>query len=167
MGDSKMVLGGVLGYALNTFAYNICAVNVTNSASAIHTTMLDSTRTIFIWLCSVIMYYMSDDHSFGEPLTPYSLIQLAGFVLLVYGVLVYDNIVRLPFGLAGTEKVNPSRAPMSMSMSAGTPLERKPFVMDDSANSILSSMSNSARPRRVTVKTDVHEPLLNNADTRV
>ncbi|KAF4664716.1 hypothetical protein FOL46_004092 [Perkinsus olseni] len=169
MSHSSMVLGGVLGYALNTFAYNICAVNVTNSASAIHTTMLDSTRTILIWVCSIIMYYMSEDHAFGEPLTPYSLIQLAGFVLLVYGVLVYDNIVRLPFGLSGTEKVNPTRAPMSMSMSAGTPLERKPFVMNGSAaNSVLSSISNSARPHRVNVKTDsANEPLLSHADRQV
>ncbi|KAF4659962.1 hypothetical protein FOZ61_004351 [Perkinsus olseni] len=112
---------------------------------------------------------MSEDHAFGEPLTPYSLIQLAGFVLLVYGVLVYDNIVRLPFGLSGTEKVNPTRAPMSMSMSAGTPLERKPFVMNGSAaNSVLSSISNSARPHRVNVKTDsANEPLLSHADRQV
>mmetsp|Transcript_19989 Transcript_19989/g.16707 ORF Transcript_19989/g.16707 Transcript_19989/m.16707 type:complete len:83 (-) Transcript_19989:46-294(-) len=43
------------------------------------------------------MYYTSSDHHLGEALSWYSLIQAFGFIVLVYGQLVYDGIVSIPF----------------------------------------------------------------------
>lgn len=42
------------------------------------------------------MYYASSDGSVGEPLTNYSWLQACGFVLLIFGELVYDRQIELP-----------------------------------------------------------------------
>lgn len=60
--------------------------------------MLDAWRTMIIWGCGLGYYYFVDPLSdFGEPWTPYSFLQLAGFLVLIFGQLVYGGLLQLPF----------------------------------------------------------------------
>mmetsp|Transcript_16857 Transcript_16857/g.14338 ORF Transcript_16857/g.14338 Transcript_16857/m.14338 type:complete len:93 (-) Transcript_16857:70-348(-) len=70
------------------------------------------------------MYYAIPQYGLGEPITQYSWIQAVGFVLLVYGQLVYDQALRLPCGLDTKQRVSPSLVPLSAPLVA-SPAERK------------------------------------------
>jgi hypothetical protein len=88
--------------------FNICGVMVTHQASAVHHTFLDASRTGFIWLGSLYLFYFSQERELGEPLTSFSWIQALGFAILLMGQLVYDNLLRVPHWLGWTEEpVNP------------------------------------------------------------
>lgn len=76
--------------------YNIVGVMITAESSCIHHTFLDAMRTIFIWMISVLTFYVDPTHTFGEPWTPYSWMQMGGFGLLIMGQLIYDEIIRVP-----------------------------------------------------------------------
>lgn len=82
---------------VSVFVYNVCGVMVTQQASAVHHTFLDATRTVFVWIASVtVYYYPGADRSFGEPITWWSLLQLFGFVILMLGECIYDGLILVP-----------------------------------------------------------------------
>jgi hypothetical protein len=98
---------------VSVLVYNVCGVMVTQQASAVHHTFLDSTRTIFVWIASVAIYYHPhSDRSFGEPLTRWSCIELLGFVLLIVGECVYDQLIRLPWSWRRYQKFDPLMSPV-------------------------------------------------------
>ncbi|EER06373.1 conserved hypothetical protein [Perkinsus marinus ATCC 50983] len=99
-----------VSFVVSVFVFNLCGVMVTATASAVHHTFLDATRTILIWIVSVLMFYVAPGKGLGEPLTSWSLLQLIGFVMLIYGELLYDEIVKLPFGLHEKEPVSAFRS---------------------------------------------------------
>lgn len=57
-----------------------------------------------------LRFYVAPGKGLGEPLTSWSLLQLIGFVMLIYGELLYDEIVKLPFGLHEKEPVSAFRS---------------------------------------------------------
>jgi hypothetical protein len=104
------------------FVYNVCGVMVTQQASAVHHTFLDSTRTIFVWIASVLIYYHPhSDRSFGEPLTRWSIVELLGFVILIVGECVYDQIILLPWSWRRTEKIDPLMSPVRIPTMVPSP----------------------------------------------
>jgi drug/metabolite transporter (DMT)-like permease len=80
-------------------SFNIFGLSVTKSLSAVHRTLIDTCRTIFVWGVQVLLYLI-DPITFanvGEKLTIYSLVQLFGFIFLIMGTLIYNQIIKLPF----------------------------------------------------------------------
>jgi len=78
--------------------FNIFGLNISKYLSAVHRTLIDTCRTVFVWAVQVLLLLI-DPVTFakvGEPLTMYSLLQLGGFVLLIFGTLVYNKIIKLP-----------------------------------------------------------------------
>lgn len=61
---------------------------VTRKLSTIHRSLIDSLRTICVWITMLIVYY-SGAKSLGEGWGPFSWIQLVGFCILVTGSLIY------------------------------------------------------------------------------
>mmetsp|Transcript_19991 Transcript_19991/g.16709 ORF Transcript_19991/g.16709 Transcript_19991/m.16709 type:complete len:138 (-) Transcript_19991:46-459(-) len=95
--SSGLILALCVGLLFAFFIYKVSAALVTSHASSVHRSFLEVTRTVSVWALSVLMYYTSSDHHLGEALSWYSLIQAFGFIVLVYGQLVYDGIVSIPF----------------------------------------------------------------------
>lgn len=75
--------------------YNICGMEVTDSLSAVHRVVIETMRTLFVWLVDLLIFYVLTDGTLGESWTPYSYLQLAGFALLVAGTVLYnwENLV--------------------------------------------------------------------------
>ena len=65
--------------------FNICGISTTKYASAAQRSTIDTSRTLLIWIFSCLLL--------GEPFEP---LQIPGFVLLVSGTLLYNEIVVLP-----------------------------------------------------------------------
>mmetsp|Transcript_19992 Transcript_19992/g.16710 ORF Transcript_19992/g.16710 Transcript_19992/m.16710 type:complete len:140 (-) Transcript_19992:7-426(-) len=93
--SSGLILALCVGLLFAFFIYKVSAALVTSHASSVHRSFLEVTRTVSVWALSVLMYYTSSDHHLGEALSWYSLIQAFGFIVLVYGQLVYDGIVSI------------------------------------------------------------------------
>lgn len=84
-------------YLCSCGTLNATGIAVTGALSGVLRMMLDALRTLGIWAFFLFVHYFVDESSpFGETLTPYSGLQLLGFVVLVLGQAVYGEVVRVP-----------------------------------------------------------------------
>lgn len=73
-------------------AYNIAGMCVTGHLGAVFRTVLETTRTLFVWLVDLILFYTPLGMGrLGESWSVFSWIQAAGFVVLVAGTVVYGK----------------------------------------------------------------------------
>ena len=79
---------GVL-FSISTF--NACGVTVTKNASAAQRSTIDTSRTVIIWI-----FFMAVP-VYGIRIESFTWLQLFGFILLVFGTFVYNEIIVLPF----------------------------------------------------------------------
>lgn len=107
-------------YIFSCSTYNIAGMLVTGALSGVHRMMLEASRTMVIWVINLSFYYFVDpSSSFGEKWTAMSFLQLAGFVLVIFGQTVYGAVLKLP-GVHYDELVPvPSPSPASMYLSPG------------------------------------------------
>ena len=74
--------------------FNFFGVSITKYASAAHRATIDPCRTFFIWLISFIIGW--------EGVIP---VQFVGFFLLTFGMLIFNEIVVIPwFGMGKNTK---------------------------------------------------------------
>jgi hypothetical protein len=104
IGNSGFLVGFVILYAFVILAYNVFGMFTTNVTSAVVRTILEGLRTLCIWVVELILYYALKDHKYGqqhpevgEEWNIWSVMQLAGFLLLFTGLLLYNKILRVPF----------------------------------------------------------------------
>ena len=71
--------------------FNWFGVTVTKNASAAQRSTIDTSRTVLIWLFFLVVPL------YGEYIEKFSPLQLVGFIFLVCGTLVYNEIVIVPF----------------------------------------------------------------------
>lgn len=102
---SQFAHNGVLAFlvilGVGTIAvFNICGVNVTKHISSLARSVIDVSRTLLVWIVALIVSFTQ---SVGSPFhwenTRWQaiLLELVGFVVLVFGNLVYNEIIVLPF----------------------------------------------------------------------
>ena len=89
MWDNKAILFLNLGIICSISSFNAFGVAVTKNASAAQRSTIDTSRTVLIWFFFLI--YQGAGHEKFEWL------QLLGFIVLVTGTLVYNEIIVLPF----------------------------------------------------------------------
>jgi len=75
--------------------FNFFGLSLTRYLSTVHRTLIDACRTISVWLIQVIFWYIGLK-SVGEELTINSIYQAFGFVLLVIGTIIYNEVVKIP-----------------------------------------------------------------------
>ncbi|KAH8069892.1 hypothetical protein JL721_5427 [Aureococcus anophagefferens] len=76
--------------------YNLVGNMVTKQLSAIMRSILESCRTLGVWITSIVIYYGWHDSKSGEEWTNWSYLEFVGFVLLVYGTVAYKEILPIP-----------------------------------------------------------------------
>lgn len=86
MSDNPLLIVYTFGIMLSIAFFNVCGVTTTKLASAAQRSTVDSSRTVLIWMGSVLLGF----ETFQWQTIP-------GFVLLVFGTLLYNEIVVLPF----------------------------------------------------------------------
>jgi hypothetical protein len=103
MGANGMLIFLVILGICTIAIFNVCGVNVTKHISALARSIADVSRTLIVWIVSLIVTF-----SYGEPnkLPNYTwentrvaaiMVELVGFLVLVFGNFVYNEIVVLPF----------------------------------------------------------------------
>jgi drug/metabolite transporter (DMT)-like permease len=73
---------------LSLFFYNYCGMSVTGNFSGVFRTVLETLRTLFVWLADLGLFY-SHAKDWGQPWTKYSLIEAGGFAILVLATFLY------------------------------------------------------------------------------
>ena len=91
MGDNSNLLIVYIFYIISIAVYNIVGINLTKLVSSTARAVVDTVRTVFIWVFFLIFEPVEGTHE-----TFYGL-QLVGFLLLVFGTLIYNEIIVLPF----------------------------------------------------------------------
>jgi hypothetical protein len=86
----------VLMYLFSCATFNATGISVTQALSSVHRMMLDASRTTIIWAFGLLVHHINPASQFGEVWTPYSWLQLGGFVVLVFGQAVYGEVLKLP-----------------------------------------------------------------------
>ena len=94
MDDNTSLLVVYIFYIVSIALYNIVGINLTKLVSSTARAVVDTVRTVFIWLFFLIFDPVEGTHETFYPL------QLVGFLFLVFGTLVYNEILVIPwFGL--------------------------------------------------------------------
>lgn len=83
--NNWQVATGFLGTIISISFFNFAGISVTKEISATTRTVLDSIRTFIIWLFSLAVGWQS-----------FSWLQLLGFIVLITGMFLYNNVVILP-----------------------------------------------------------------------
>jgi hypothetical protein len=99
---------------------NVSGMIVTEITNATMRTIIESMRTLCIWVVEIILYYALEKTTYGqhhpgsgEEWSVWSWMQLSGFGLLVTGMFVYNRMVRLPF-------LNYDKDPVELTEDAAT-----------------------------------------------
>lgn len=95
MGHNSTLLGLVVAYCISIALFNQCGMAVSKYLSSLHRTLIDSLRAVVVWGVQLCLYYAYDSETYGIQWTPNSMIQLVGFLFLVFGTLVYNEVVIL------------------------------------------------------------------------
>lgn len=74
--------------------YNICAMCVITYTSSLTEAIIDAVSTLFVWIIMLVSYQIG--LPYGEPWNLFSFVELAGFLLLITGNLIYNGQLKLP-----------------------------------------------------------------------
>jgi drug/metabolite transporter (DMT)-like permease len=91
MGDNGLLLFFVILYVCSIAVFNFVGISVTKYASSPARAVIDTVRTIFVWLFFLLPIV---DECHRES---FNWLQLGGFVMLVFGTVIYNEVVILPF----------------------------------------------------------------------
>jgi len=83
--SSPVLMASIIGSMLAVALFNFAGATVTQKSSAVARTTIKISSTITIWMVELAMGWNT-----------FSLIQLAGFVFVAMGTLVYNGIIELP-----------------------------------------------------------------------
>jgi len=109
-------------YVLVILGYNTFAMKITLYLDSVRRNVLDTLRTMFIWMTLTIIHYTYST-TYGEEWTSWSSVQLFGFGVLIMGLFTYYHVVTWPcFEYPSTEGPELEEAPARI----GTPL-KKPY----------------------------------------
>jgi len=94
MGNDGLLLFYVIFYICSIAVFNFVGISVTKYASSPARAVIDTVRTIFVWLFFLMPFIdICQRESFAW-------VQLLGFILLVIGTVVYNEVLVIPvFGL--------------------------------------------------------------------
>lgn len=74
--------------------FNWISLTMSKVLSSTHRTLIDAMRTIFVWLVMVVVYYCTykTPRTYGEPVTLYSLLEATGFLFMIFGTVIHNNV---------------------------------------------------------------------------
>eukprot|EP00806_Schmidingerella_arcuata_P006219 Macronucleus_666.p1 GENE.Macronucleus_666~~Macronucleus_666.p1 ORF type:complete len:332 (+),score=103.51 Macronucleus_666:1-996(+) len=86
MADNLTIVWLSFGMMLSIAFFNVCGITTTKVASSAQRATIDTSRTLIIWIMSCLLQ-LEDFHWES----------IFGFIFLVFGTLVYNEIIILPF----------------------------------------------------------------------
>jgi len=75
--------------------FNFFGLSLTRYLSTVHRTLIDACRTVTVWLFQVILRYVFNLTDAGESVGWFSILQLIGFIFLVLGTIIYNEVFKI------------------------------------------------------------------------
>jgi hypothetical protein len=94
VGSDMLLLVAVILGIFSIALYNLCGVNVTKHVSAVARTVIDVARTVVIWLVGLAVTEWTS-RKWENMTWKANLVELVGYLILVFGNLVYNNMINL------------------------------------------------------------------------
>nr|CAD7569462.1 unnamed protein product [Timema californicum] len=88
MGNNNLIILAIVGTVVSIAFFNFAGISVTKEMSATTRMVLDSVRTLFIWIFSLALEWQK--FHWLQVKTSYFLV--IGFVLLILGMALYNNV---------------------------------------------------------------------------
>mmetsp|Transcript_20102 Transcript_20102/g.37344 ORF Transcript_20102/g.37344 Transcript_20102/m.37344 type:complete len:401 (+) Transcript_20102:3181-4383(+) len=89
IGSSALSLFLWLGFILSICVFNFTGVTTTKLTTSLARSTIDTARTLFVWGISLAIGW--------EQISPFTALEFFGFILLVLGTLIYNQIIVLKF----------------------------------------------------------------------
>ena len=86
MAENPAIIWYSVAMMASIACFNVCGITTTKIASASQRATIDTSRTLLIWICSCLL-----------GLEVFHWEEIFGFVFLVFGTLLYNEIIVLPF----------------------------------------------------------------------
>lgn len=158
-------------YLVSIGCYNFFGTTMTGQLSAVHRCLVDALRTAVVWGVELTVFYATKDSAcspegrsrgecFGVEWGPHSYLQLIGFVVLLFGTLMYNAIIRVPGLYYPTEEMQ--RKSISPAMGYASPVAQlfspvtKYFSPSASPAASPLAASPAARLLQHSVEGDIH-----------
>ena len=93
MGDNWKLMFAVITHVISIALYNFVGINLTQLVSSTARAIVDTVRTVFVWLFFLIPSPIRVEGGEEE----FHFLQFFGFILLIAGTLIYNEIVELKF----------------------------------------------------------------------
>jgi len=105
IGSDGTLLFFVLLGIFTIAAFNVFGVTVTKKVSSLARSVVDVTRTLLVWIIGLIFSWTSLKGRENWENSAWGAIgvEFVGFIILVGGNLIYNEIIKLPFGKEDTE----------------------------------------------------------------
>jgi hypothetical protein len=92
---------------------NQTALIMISFSTAVHGSIYSALRSVSVWVLSVIVYYAWRSSGAGEPLSLNSILQGAGFLVMIAGTFIYNKVIVLPcFKAEDPEKLPEMKQPL-------------------------------------------------------
>lgn len=95
--NSGLAVGLSISYIIGLMLMNWTSQQISQQLSSVHRNLVSASRTVLVWVGSLILYYATpnsvDDKGkrlYGEAWTNWSLVEMAGFLVLVGGTVLYS-----------------------------------------------------------------------------
>lgn len=82
IGNSWQLVAALLGTIVSIAFFNFAGISVTKEISATTRMVLDSVRTLVIWVCALLIGWQD-----------FQWLQVVGFVFLLFGMCLYNNVL--------------------------------------------------------------------------
>lgn len=93
--NNHNIIWGTVIYIIAILFYNLFGMRVTQQYTAVHRTILEAIRTGCIWMVDLFIYYTMT-RQYGEKWTNWSPVELLGFVFVLTGTFIYNQVIKIP-----------------------------------------------------------------------
>jgi drug/metabolite transporter (DMT)-like permease len=102
MSRSELLQFLIILYLISIALFNYFGMTIAKHLSSVHRTLIDSSRSTVVWAFQLVMWYVFGSEVYGSKWTSNSFLQFFGFLLIIFGTLVYNEV--------GTQRGDPSSA---------------------------------------------------------
>lgn len=100
IGQSSVIIGFLTFYVMDIFVVAIADATITKYLSGVHSSLVSVGRTIVVWMLELVLFYGAPEaiaKQYGQKWDVYSPIKVAGFVVVVASIFMYDGHIKLPW----------------------------------------------------------------------
>jgi len=94
--NSSLLFYLSIAYPIVVFLYVFMGTSVVSLTKAVSRTALSSLRTVMIIIVQIVFYY-GGNNRIGVEFNVLSLFELIGLIILIFGIMIYEGLFKLPF----------------------------------------------------------------------